>query len=134
VAGDRLVSAPAQLSFEAMALPPISRAKRMRHALIAADRGIDKSASSADTTVPGWTERAVERVRVFARAQAGFFTIEQCRWVLEQEMEQPPELRAWGSVTRMALGRGFIEKTSSRAPAYSSNGSEKPMYRRGSRA
>lgn len=124
----------AQLAFPSMALPPVPRAKRMRHALTAADHGIERSAGSADDASPGWTERAVERVREFARGQAGFFTIEQARWVLQQSMEQPPELRAWGAVTRMAMARGFIEKTNTRAPAYSSNGSEKPMWKKGRNA
>jgi hypothetical protein len=37
----------------------------------------------------------------------------------------------WGHITRASIARGFIVKTDRTAPAASSNGSAKPLFRRG---
>ncbi len=128
------MSAPQQLGFAEMALPPISRAKRMRNAHAAADLGIGRSADSAEREIPGWIAKAVEAVGQFARGQHGMFTMETCRWVLQQTLEQPRELRSWGQVTKQAKAAGFIEATNQVSPTHSSNGSPKPMWRRGPKA
>lgn len=104
----------------------------MRHAHTAADRGMGHAADSAEHEIPGWIDAAVKRVGEFARHQHGMFTIEDCRQVLAgQGLEQPRALRSWGTVTRQAIKRGLILKTNRGAPAVSSNGSLKPLYRRG---
>lgn len=121
----------AQLGFPTMALPPISRSKHMRHARTAADRGIGRSADTAEREIPGWIAKAVAAVGVFARGQHGMFTMETCRWVIQQNLEQPNELRSWGQVTQQARKAGFIVKTNQSSPAYSSNGSPKPMWKKG---
>ncbi len=120
-----------QLSFDTMALPPLSRQKRLRNARIAADRAIGQSADSAEREIPGWIAKAVAAVGVFARGQHSLFTMETCRWVIQQNLEQPNELRSWGQVTRQAKAAGFIVVTRESSPTHSSNGSLKPMYRRG---
>lgn len=102
---------------------------------LAMERGAMASqacADKADKAAPGWTNRAVELLGRFARHQQGVFTIEMARSVIEPELDAPHDLRAWGSVTRRAVTAGLIKRVSgSTAPAVSSNGSPKPLYRRG---
>lgn len=125
----------AQLSFETMALPPVSRAKCMDHALAAGERGMERAADNAERNAPGWTADALELVRKFARNQGGaLFTVEAMRWVIQVELPTPPDLRSWGSVTRLATKRGYIAKTKRTAPTVSSNGSDRPLYVRGPKA
>lgn len=105
---------------------PDYRAGRMR-----ADMGIDRVAEATERNSPDWLEKALERLRAFVRHQHGLFTIEQARSVLEAELPVPSDARIWGSVTRQAKAAGIIEQTKVYAPCASSNGSPKPMYRKG---
>jgi len=60
------------------------------------------------------------------------FTIEMVRSVVGSEIDPPTDLRAWGHVTRRAVAEKLIERVPKTfSPAASSNGSPKPMYRRG---
>lgn len=98
-----------------------------------ADLGAERAASKADRLDPGWCDQAAEEIRAFARQAVADFTVEQAR----ATCTPPPEgaaLRAWGHVTRRATSLGYIERTGAYAPAASSNGSPKPLYRRGPRA
>lgn len=99
----------------------------------AGEIGIASSHEHAETDEPGWTDRAVDALRAFARTAAEF-TIEQARACLIDRVGEPDELRAWGAVTQAAQRRGFIERTGAYRPAISSNGSPKPVYRAGPRA
>lgn len=121
-----------QLQFAEMALP--RRRPKISHAHTAGEIGMDRAADTAERTSPGWTAAALEKVRAFARNQAGLFTVEQMRWIIEQDLPTPTGLRAWGVLARMALKHGFIEKTGRSAPTYSSNGSDRPLYKRGGKA
>lgn len=95
----------------------------------------ERCADKADRLAPGWIESAVEGLRRFAAHQRCFFTIEAARAVVASELPPVGELRAWGRVTQLAVKRGFIERVKGGyAPAASSNGSEKPLYRRGAQA
>jgi hypothetical protein len=102
---------------------------------IARDRGHSAAqacADKADRLCPGWTDAAVDAIRRFASRQNGCWTIEQVREVIGEELPEPENLRAWGSVTRVAVRRGFIARVPGAfAPASSSNGSEKPLYTKG---
>lgn len=92
-------------------------------------------AVKADRLDPGWIESAVEALRRFARNQQCFFTIEAARGVIEYELPPVHEKRAWGRVTQVAVQREFIARVKGGyAPAASSNGSEKPLYRKGVKA
>lgn len=108
---------------------PDHRAGQLR-----ADMGIDRVVDATERQSPDWLDKALARVRVFARAQAGLFTIEQARSVLESELPEPSDARVWGAVTRAAKAAEFIVPTNVHAPCASSNGSLKPMYRRGPKA
>jgi hypothetical protein len=108
-------------------LPAAKQARAKGHAM--GDLAAEKTEREVD---PEWTEKAVERLRAFARHQGGVFTIEMARGVLQAELPEPTDLRAWGRVSRVARAREFIEPVrGSYFPAASSNGSPKQVYRRG---
>jgi hypothetical protein len=103
------------------------------------DLGAERAAGRAERVVPGWIDSAAEAVRDFVRhnllGMTGEFTIEVARrWAADMGLQDPPDGRAWGHVTRRAVQLGIIEPTGGYAPAASSNGSPKRLYRRGPRA
>jgi len=117
----------------------LTRAAARREALKAADAraklGADRAAGRAESNTPGWLDLAIARVRAFASANPGIFSIEMLRQVLATEVPQPPDLRAWGRVTQDAARLGYIEKVPRVViPAASSNGSVKPAWRKGPKA
>lgn len=118
-------------------LIPVAPRKRNRmdHARARAEFGIERSATSAENATPGWCEKACEELRRFAAGQGGMWTIELARLAIESKLPSPSDLRAWGRVVRMAAARGFIERVPGWAfPAASSNGSPKPVWKRGAKA
>lgn len=97
------------------------------------DVGAERAASRAERTQPGWIDRAAEAVRGFAVGSGPFaFTIEEAR--ASFQAPEGVDLRAWGHVTRRAVQLGYIEPTGDYAPAASSNGSPKRLYRKGKAA
>jgi hypothetical protein len=124
-----------QLSLEDCGPSPITRATARQQAYVAAmarrDRGMAQSESSAEFSCAGWIALAVERVRQFAVTHPGAFTVEQMRSVIEADLPQVPELRAWGQVTVQAARLGYIERVPKLfLPAASSNSSPKPAWRK----
>lgn len=113
----------------------LSRAQARRNALLAAqaraELGMTRAARKASALNSGWCADALECLRQFARNQAGFWTIEMARTVIEEDLPAPSDGRAWGRVTQDALRLGFIVKTDKTAAAASSNGAPKPLFRRG---
>jgi hypothetical protein len=104
-----------------------------------ADAGIERAARKADRASPEWVDKAAEMLRIGAcilGAQLpGEFTVEHLRALTDKALPQPPDKRAWGAATRVATSRGFIERIPGRyAAAASSNGSPKPLYRKGPKA
>jgi hypothetical protein len=103
----------------------------------AADLGIERSAARAEKCDPGWVDRAAEYIRADAAwaEEGALLTIEQLRGGASFFIGAPPDGRAWGAVTRRAIKLGYIEKVPGAfAPANSSNGSPKPLYRKGPNA
>ena len=93
---------------------------------------ISSTLAAADRTAPGWSERAYDAIRRFAAGQAGAFTIEMLREVVAAEIDPPHDLRAWGPITKKAMRKDVIQLVrGATAPAASSNGSPKPLYKRG---
>jgi FMN phosphatase YigB (HAD superfamily) len=95
------------------------------------DAGMASSARHAEQDAPGWLESAVAEVHRYAHAvYPADFTIEEARASIEHNLQRPPELRAWGAVTRACKARGLIEAVEGvwRCAA-SSNGSPKQVYR-----
>ena len=98
---------------------------------IAFDRGHQGAriaADKADSLAPGWVVAAAHQIFIYAVQATEPFTIEQAR---EHCMPTPEgaDARSWGHVTRLAVRRGWIEPTGAYAPAASSNGSPKRLYR-----
>lgn len=98
-------------------------------ARLARDHGMAASLAHADQDEPGWSDRAFALLVQYAQQEPHPFTIEGFRWWAESNgLGHPPESRAYGGVTRRAIARGAIERVGY-APAASSNGSPKPLYR-----
>jgi len=98
---------------------------------IALDRGHSAARAAADKAedcAPGWIDIAARQLLSYALRAAEPFTIEQAR---RECMETPEgaDARSWGHVTRLAVRMGWIEATGGYAPAVSSNGSPKRLYR-----
>lgn len=97
------------------------------------DAGMARAAQHAEKDAPGWVQVAAEAIHQHAIAvfPAGF-TTEEARAAIENTIPRPPELRAWGAVTRICKKRRYIEPVpgETRAAA-SSNGSPKQVYRLG---
>ena len=107
-------------------------AQSMADALAARDAGMASSAEHAEAVTPGWGERAYQAIKSnpgLRRCLDGF-TMEKARaYAWGHGLDSPPDGRAWGSVTVRLIRDGVIEKTGGFAPATSSNGSPKPLYR-----
>lgn len=96
--------------------------------------GAERAAAKAERKLPGWVDRTAEEVRDYARVTDCKFTIEQARSMCAP-MPSGADARAWGHVTRRAVVLGYIERVPGEfAAAASSNGSPKPLYRRGRNA
>jgi hypothetical protein len=96
-----------------------------------AKAGMTAAVEHADRVVPLWSERALAELRRSVRVREEPFTIEQVRLAIACSVESPTDERAWGAVTQMAIKRAIIVKTGEYAAAASSNGSPKPLYRKG---
>lgn len=119
--------------------PIVSRAAARKAAMQAArdraERGMDRAARRAEALHADWCLKALDAVRAFARGQAGAFTVEQMRAVLEPQLPPVDELRVWGKVVVDARKAGFIEPVPRVfMAAASSNGCLKPAWRRGPQA
>lgn len=101
-------------------------------AKVRANTGMRRAADRACRKVdPLWVETACVFLARFAREQGlRQFTMEQARAALASKVVAPPDLRAWGQVTRYARDRKIIVQVGI-APAASSNGSLKPAYQAG---
>lgn len=99
------------------------------NAQVAAEVGITRSAAHADAVHDGWVDDAVESLRMaialFPRGSD--FTIEQVRQKITN-LPKPPDLRAWGAVTRRAVKLNYVIKSGNFRTAISSNNSPKPLY------
>lgn len=97
----------------------------------AGELGIARAREHAERVHAGWTSEAAQGLREYALRFADF-TIDEARAYIA--VEEPPELRAWGAATQMAVRRKWIERTGAYRSAGSSNGSPKPVYTRGAKA
>lgn len=95
--------------------------------------GAARAAKAAEKKCIDWLAKAHRALlsEVQKHSHQDVFTIEQLRVGLAGVVEDPSDLRAWGAVTIKAIAERHIVKTGEYAPAASSNGSPKPLYRRG---
>jgi hypothetical protein len=96
-----------------------------------AQDGIERAVEHADRVSPGWSDLALFHLQRDVRHRAAPFTIEKVRLDIAPLLPEPTDGRAWGAVTQAAIRRGVIVRTGQFAPAVSSNGSPKPLYRAG---
>jgi hypothetical protein len=96
--------------------------------------GIARAVDRAERKHSGWVDLALEKFLAHVKTlpHDHEFIAEDIRLVIAGSLPQVPELRVWGAVTRRAIKRLYIIKTGRVAPACSSHGSDKPLYRRGS--
>ena len=99
----------------------------------ARDKGHAAGDACARKAGSDWVEEALCLVRLYAASEfTELFTIEQARnWMVPAVLRAPHDARAWGTVTRLAVSRGIIIRTGGYRAAVSSNGSPKPLYRKG---
>ena len=87
--------------------------------------GSRRASERADRASEGWTERAAQRIRQHASCvDVDRFLIEEVAYGYPWA---PPDPRAWGHATRLAVRRGWIKQVGY-APAASSNGSPKCLW------
>lgn len=99
----------------------------------AGELGIARAREHAERESAGWTERSAEALRWFA-LKVPDFTIDEARPFMAIHVDEPPDARAWGAATQMAVRRGWICRTGAYRRSESSNGSPKPVYQRGAKA
>ena len=100
-----------------------------------ATAGMERVRDAVEAECPGWMDVALDAVRRFAAVQSvGLFTAEGMRSVIGAELPPTTRLRVWGPLIKKAIAAGYIVHSRQYAPAASSNGSPKPLYRRGPKA
>jgi hypothetical protein len=78
---------------------------------------------------PAWRRGALAYVREFAaRAREPFLGEDVREFAQECGFDDPPDARAWGCVMRQAQREGIV-KSCGYAPAHSSNGSPKCLWK-----
>ena len=100
-----------------------------------ATAGMERVRDAVEAECPGWMDVALDAVRRFAAVQSvELFTAEAMRSVIGAELPPTTRLRVWGPLVKKAIAAGYIAPTGKYAPAASSNGSVRQMYRRGPKA
>lgn len=80
----------------------------MADALRAREAGMSIAADNADAHVLGWTDRAFEFLRNFAKTHDTFISEDVSDASKEAGFPQPPTDRAWGSVYKRAQKESII--------------------------
>jgi len=80
----------------------------MADALEARRAGMQIAADNADSHVIGWTDRAFEFLKGYAKTHQSFISEDVSDASKECGFPQPPTDRAWGSVYRRALKEDII--------------------------
>ena len=87
--------------------------------------GMAAAEEAANRAQQGWSDRALAALLTTGQ-RLGHFTIDQLR--REAGVESPTDERAWGGVIKRAARLGIIVRVGY-APAASSHGSPKPVWR-----
>jgi hypothetical protein len=88
---------------------------------------------AANAAPPGWARAAAVSLWAAARLLRengrDRFTIEELRSMMAWTVPRPPDLRAWGHATRIAVASDWLRQIHrDHGSAVSSNGSLKPVY------
>jgi hypothetical protein len=100
----------------------------LSRAMARAECGMNSARTHAERDTTGWTHKALEALRGYAQGASAPFTIERARMAIAAQVPTPPEKRAWGSITRMAIALDIIQFAGTATRAVSSNGAFKPEY------
>lgn len=93
------------------------------------EAGMASALDHAESDAPGWGDTCLDYMRRYALRQSDPWTCEEFRaWAYALGLPMPAEQRAFGPVTQRAIRAGLIQRVGY-APAASSNGSPKPVYR-----
>lgn len=87
--------------------------------------GMKAAEEAANIVEPSWSDKALDAMLEAGKA-LGNFTIEDVRAACK--VESPTDERAWGGVVQRASRKKLIVRIGY-APAKSSNGSPKPVWR-----
>lgn len=101
----------------------------LREAKIRAQEGMERAASNADRSTPDWSVTAFAACVRAIRKMPPMFTFEQLR-LAAGDIEQPPDLRAWGIIAKRLVETEYIQRTGRYAPTASSNCAPKMLYQR----
>jgi hypothetical protein len=114
----------------ALNLPPMAEAQAR------GQLGMERAIDHAEREEPGWTEQAVEAIRLYAQGRGDdLFNTEMARLAVEGFVPAPPDKRSWGAATKRAAALGYIELVDGEfIRAASSNASWKQAYRKGPKA
>lgn len=105
--------------------------RRLREAAERGERGMQQAAEHADRDRGGWTDDAYAAVCAAAR-RPGEFTFEELRREAQASIDEPPDLRAWGTVAKRAIRERVIVPTGHYAPRASGNCTPTMTYVAGS--
>lgn len=75
----------------------------MADSIAARNAGMSIAADNADAHHIGWTDRAFEFLKSYARTHSSFISEDVSDAAILAGEPQPPTLRAWGSVYRRAI-------------------------------
>ncbi len=92
--------------------PPAARPDQRQRARAGRDRGMQRAVDHADRTIERWSDRAEVLARQYLAAVTGQrITGERIRQHAEaQGLPNPPDKRAWGSVTMRLARAGLLRK------------------------
>jgi len=76
------------------------------------DKGIKAAEEHANTVVPDWSERAMDKLKEFLKIHSQPFQAEEVRSyaAIDDDFPFPPHERAWGSIMKRAAVQGLIKK------------------------
>ena len=104
----------------------------LREAKIRGLEGMERAATAADRSTPDWSLAAYTACIRAIRKMPVEFTFERLR-LAAGDVEQPPDLRAWGTICKRLVADGYMHGINKYAPAASSNCGPKRLYMRGAK-
>lgn len=97
----------------------------------AAQEGIDRAVTHADMVTPGWSQNALEFIRLHVSRNRGkrFTGYELVQASIAYGLDQPPSPKAWGSPIQRAARLGLLVKRGTVPdPNPDRHGSDVPLW------
>lgn len=93
-------------------VPPVPSTRQM------AEEGMQRAVDHANDVQPGWSDKALELVKLYAKKSHGFLTEEVRTWAHgECDLDLPPDPRSWGAVMAKAKAARIVEPAGFRSTA-----------------